>query len=352
MPERRGLSVALLSLERWDDIWRRNQHLASRLVTSGVASSLTFITPPTPGFQLREERWTPMPGITVVTPPLVIPRTYGGHAVLGRWIRRATAYADVLWINDPVAGSALRPSGRPMTYDVTDDWRSMPQPAGDLRRIIAAEDHLARAARTVVCSAVLQQRWHDRYGIDATLVPNGVDVEAIRTAPHRELPGRGPHAVYAGTLHPNRIDQHLLEELAERWPGTLHLVGPNSLDAGCLDRLAALGAVVVGPVPSTEVPSWLNGADVLVCPHKVDDFTKSLDAIKAHEYLATDRPVVATPTSGFPAIAARGLTLAPAASFVDAALAAIGTGPFPREVAADWDDRAEAFAATLTMPPT
>lgn len=352
MGEPRGHSVALLSLERWDEIWRRNQHLASRLVTSGAASSLKFITPPTPGLQLRAEGWTPMPGVTVLTPPLVVPRRYGGHAALGMWIRRVTAAADVLWVNDPVAGSSLRPRGRPMTYDVTDDWRSLPQPPGDLRRIVTAEDGLARTARTVVCSPVLQERWRGRYGIEATLVPNGVDIEAIRQAPPRRLTGAGPHAVYVGTLHPNRIDEHLLAELAERWPGTLHLVGPNSLSASCQARLAALGVDPVGPVPSTEVPSWLNGADVLVCPHLVDDFTLSLDAIKAYEYVATDRPVVATPTSGFPSLVAEGLVVASAGSFVDAAIAAVGSGPFDRDVAVDWDERAAAFADVLLSRQT
>ena len=44
-------------------------------------------------------------------------------------------------------------------------------------------------------------------------------------------------------------------------------------------------------------------ADVLVCPHRVDSFTLSLDAIKSFEYVASGRPVVATPTSGFQALA-------------------------------------------------
>src|SRR5580765_6228635 len=105
--------VVVLSLEPWDDVWRRNQHFASRLVTSGRASSLTFITPPVGGFAMRSQRWSPLPGVTVATPPLIFPRRYGGHAVLGAWLRRETADADLLWVNDPVAGAALEPRGRP-----------------------------------------------------------------------------------------------------------------------------------------------------------------------------------------------------------------------------------------------
>lgn len=339
--------MAVLSLERWDEIWRRNQHLASRLVSSGVARSLLFITPPTPGLRIRAKRWSPMPGVTVVTPPLVVPRRYGGHAVLGAWLRRATAGADVLWVNDPVAGAALRPGARPIVYDVTDDWRSMPQPAGDLRRIVAAEDQLASSARTVVCSAALRDRWRDRYGIEPALVPNGVDVAAIQHAACRALSGPAPHAVYVGTLHENRIDLHLLDELAQRWPGTVHLIGPNNLDPERVESLTAQGVDIVGPVASQEVPSWLTNADVLICPHAVNDFTLSLDAIKAYEYLATNRPVVATPTSGFQVLEAAGLVVVSAYDFVGAAVRAVGADSRAREVA-DWDERATAFAAILT----
>jgi hypothetical protein len=95
------------------------------------------------------------------------------------------------------------------------------------------------------------------------------------------------------------------------------------------------------------VPSWLVAADVLICPHVVDDFTMSLDAIKAHEYLATDEPIVATATSGFQSIAAPGLTVAGSTAFVAGVRATAGTGPFVRPTPPSWDERAAQFAAVL-----
>src|SRR4051812_30685158 len=55
--------VALLSLEPWDEVWRRNQHLASQLVAQDLASHLVFVEPPAlrPAPVRR-----PLPGITVV----------------------------------------------------------------------------------------------------------------------------------------------------------------------------------------------------------------------------------------------------------------------------------------------
>jgi glycosyltransferase involved in cell wall biosynthesis/GT2 family glycosyltransferase len=339
--------IALLSPEPWDDVWRRNQHVASRLVRSGRLASLLFVNPPDPGLALRSVRHRPEPGIEVVTPPLLFPRRFGGHRLLAAWLRRATADADLWWVNDPVAGDGAREPGRPAVYDVTDDWRELDQPEADRRRIIRAEDRLARAARTVVCSPTLADRWRQRYAVEATLVGNGVDVAAIRSAEKIPLPGSGPHLVYVGTAHPNRIDVALLLGLVDEGPGTLHLVGPDSLDEHTRRRLDAGGTRRHGPVPSSEVPTWLASADVLVCPHLVNEFTLSLDAIKSYEYLATTVPVVATRSSGFESAAAPGLTVVDADGFVAAVRKAVGTGPHNRESPPDWDQRATEFAAVL-----
>lgn len=343
-----GARVALLSLEPWDDVWRRNQHLATRLVRDGVIGDLIFVEPPRRGLALRAARRPALPGITVVTPPLVVPRRCGGHAVLALWLRRLLRDVDLLWVNDPVAGVGALTEGVRAVYDVTDDWRSMPQAPRDRARLVAAEDVLARRATTVVCSTMLADRWGERYGIHPTVVRNGVDTEAIRAAVPVPLDRAAPHAVYVGTLHANRIDVGLVEDLARTWPGTVHLVGPDALDPEARRQLEAAGVNLPGPVTSSGVASWLVSADVLICPHVVDDFTLSLDAIKSHEYLATDRPVVATASSGFQSIAAPGLAVVGRSSFVDAVVAATSNDRAAREWSVDWDVRTAEFGRVLT----
>jgi glycosyltransferase involved in cell wall biosynthesis len=138
---------------------------------------------------------------------------------------------------------------------------------------------------------------------------------------------------------------------AEALPiGQVHLVGPDSLSAVSRDRLQSNPRITLhGSVLASEVPSWLTAFDVLISPHVVSQFTLSLDAIKAYEYLATDRPVVATPTSGFQNLAGPGLFVK-TDDFADAVrLAAEVRESFQRDVP-DWDDRAVQFAAALTRP--
>ena len=104
--------VVLISLEAWDDVWRRNQHLASRLPTLGLADHVTFVNP---------ARWSdvaeysPVPGVTVITPRRRIPKRLGGLRVVATSLKlKVTRHCDTLWINDPNDGClAVTPSTAP-----------------------------------------------------------------------------------------------------------------------------------------------------------------------------------------------------------------------------------------------
>ena len=349
---------ALISLEPWDDVWRRNQHLAVELVRQGLITSLVFVEPLRFGrFQAFPTR-VPVPGITVASPTLTVPKRAGGYRVAAAAARRGLlAGVDLLWVNDPQFGVHCLGAGGRAVYDVTDDWRSFSFPSRVRRRIVRAEDRLAVRAGTVVCSEVLRERWQDRYGVEAAVVRNGTDPELWQAAVPRQLPGPAPHVGYVGTLHEQRLDVELVLSLA-RDPrvGTVHLVGPDALDEESRARLAAEPAVRLhGPVPAAEVPSWTVAMDVLVSPHLVNDFTLSLDAIKSHEYLASGRPVVATPTSGFQRLTAAGLAVVPAGRQADAVAAAVAAPVTAhrsqgRPADASWAARAREFAAAAGIP--
>ena len=351
------MKVALVSLEPWNEVWRRNQHLASELLAQGLVDDLVFVEPMVrrPGPDLTR---TPEPGVLVVQPRTPVPRSLGGLRITGRRIaRRFLRDIDVLWVNDPSLGVHCLRVGTPTVYDVTDDWRMAGFPRRIVRRIVAAEDRLAGSARTVVCSTVLQERWQARYGFRPSVVHNGVDARLWQDAQPRSVPGAAPHVGYIGTLHEHRLDVALVEALAAAPEvGSVHLVGPNHLPGEVIARLERTpGVRLHGPVPAADVPSWMLAMDVLVSPHRISPFTLSLDAIKAYEYAVAGRPVVATPTSGFTSGA--GTTLAAPAGFVDACRQAC------REVAASprttppadldalsWAGRAREFRAVLRPP--
>ncbi|MHA3704362.1 glycosyltransferase [Jatrophihabitans sp. YIM 134969] len=338
--------VGVLSLEPWDDVWRRNQHLVAALLATGLVGDVVFVEPPA---ARRPRRFRPRPGVEVVRPPLLLPRRLGGLRFAALLLRSGPLRrAELLWVNDAPLGVHLLRGRRPVVYDVTDDWRTATMDPRPLARLVAAEDELTRRATVVVCSDELRERWRQRYGTSPAVVRNGVDVEAYRTARPRPLTGPGPHVGYVGSLHGDRLDVELVQALAARVaPGTVHLVGPDHFSTEDRNRLEATdGVVLEGAVPARDVPGWTLGMDVLICPHRITPFTRSLDAIKAHEYLASGRPVVATATSGFDRLDPRpGLWVGTPEGFVEAVVAAVDA-PVAGEVGPPpaWTDRAREFA--------
>jgi teichuronic acid biosynthesis glycosyltransferase TuaH len=338
-------TVAVISLEQWDEVWRRNQHLASRLLVLGLADHVIYVNPAS---RAGAGSFSPLPGITVVSPRRSLPKRLGGLWVSARSLRKTiTTGCDTLWINDPTTGAFLTPHPR-AAYDVTDDWRTADLIDREQRRLVAAEDKLTRQARVIVCSEVLRERWHQRYAVDAVIVRNAVDVCSIHKATPRILGNGGPHIGYVGTLHDERLDVELVLATADRINGgTVHLVGPNSLSDSTRASLTSHPKVILhGSVPTSEVPSWLMAFDVLIAPHRVNQFTLSLDAIKSYEYLATDKPIVATPTSGFQELEAAGLVVTSEEFATAVERAAHSDEVFQRDVP-DWDDRTREFATVL-----
>lgn len=320
-----GHDLVVASLEPWDEVWRRNQHLLAGLLRADPALRVLLLEPPadplhdlrrgarvSPGRRLRaigpDEGGAPG-RLWALRPTKWLPRRVDPLGDLRRArgvqgvARRLGMAAPLLWVNDPAAATLLEATGWPALYDVTDDWLLASRSPRQTATLRAQEQVLlTRCAEVTVCSPALAAAKGALRPV--TLVPNGVDVARYRARADRPpaLP-EGPCAVYVGTAHPDRMDVKLCVELAARLTaagcGTLVLVGPVLLESADVVRLERAGARLLGPRPSAQVPGYLQHADVLVVPHLVDDFTDSLDPLKLYEYLAVGRPVVSTPVAGF-----------------------------------------------------
>jgi teichuronic acid biosynthesis glycosyltransferase TuaH len=340
--------VALLSLEPWDSTWRRNQHLASELVAQEFVDEIVFVEPPQ---RTARRAFRPQPGIRVTRPRIVVPQRAGGLRLVAAALRaREVKDAPMVWVNNAWLGVHFLSRRLSVIYDVTDDWRTSNMAARTIRSLVRAEDRLTKHAQVVVCSDVLRERWQERYAVSPPVVQNAVDLSALRAAKPRSLDGPGPHVGYIGTLHGERLDIDLVVALArDQRIGTVHLVGPDSLRPDERAILSAESAVRLhGAVPADKVPEWLVSLDVLICPHVVSPFTLSLDGIKAHEYLASGKPVVATPTSGFQDMrAVSGFAVVAGAEFVHAVARSNGQVVAPGSRGVSWAERAREFAAIL-----
>ena len=363
-------SLVVCSLEPWGTVRRRIRILVDELVALEPRMRVLYVVPAfdvphemrrgaarsRPGRRLEQVH----PQVHVLRPRKWLPRSLGPGAdrLLGRQLARTAEdlglVAPLLWVNDAAYARFSVASGWPIIYDVTDDWLLAPLAPRRLERLKADDALLvARSDAVVVCSLDLARSRGRTRPVD--LIPNGVDVDRFRRPYQRpaDLPG-GPIALYVGTLHEDRVDLELVHDLARARPELqIVLVGPDDLPAAKTARLAALPSVhLLGAKPYDEVPAYLQHADLVIVPHRVNPFTESLDPIKAYECLAAERPTVATPVAGF-----RGLgppvVIAPRETFVAAvgsALAkgvpAAGTAPSAPALPT-WRERAEAMDAVM-----
>ncbi|UIP59987.1 glycosyltransferase [Agromyces marinus] len=366
--------LVVLSLERWDQVWRRNQHLVAGLLRTDPGLRVLFVEPaadPVHDLASRRRPGTgqgvtevgdPAPGrLWTYRPTKWLPRRFDARAdarLADGVVRAATSLGmehPLLWINDPGAVELAERTGWPTLYDITDDWLAADRSESERARTAATEARLLEVAReVVVCSPELARRKGATRPV--TLIPNGVDAAAYRRPAARptDLPA-GRTALYLGTAHPDRIDVALCEEtarvLAAAGGGTLVLVGPNLLGEAATARLEAAGVVLLGPRPSADVVGYLQHADVLIVPHVVTPFTDSLDPIKLYEYQAVGRPVVSTPVAGFRDVADARVTVAERDAFPAVVGAAVATASaFPHGAdgpASDWSERVRAMAEVL-----
>ncbi len=320
--------LIFVSLENWDDIWRRNQFLCSRLAGRHPDARILFVG--LPRNLLREWRQgrrrarrrpaeTTVPGspnITLTHAWEILPNRFR----LGRWFNQFLARrhlqalasklalrAPVLWLNAHDAAHLAGHLGESaVIYDVTDDWSQVSQPPARKWRTVREDERLCRRADAViVCSDAL---WQSKTALSrhVHLVPNGVDaLHYAGDSPQAKPPGaglwRGKILGYTGTLHGDRLDVELVRRLASILgnTGSLVLIGPDHLSAAERERLRLPNIFLTGAVPYTRLPEYMRLFEACIVPHRVTPFTESLNPIKLWEYLALGKPIIATRVAGF-----------------------------------------------------
>jgi teichuronic acid biosynthesis glycosyltransferase TuaH len=321
--------VIFVSMENWDEVWRRNQFLCASMarrhpnrkilfvgLSRDVSNSIRRLS-----FAALAPATYSVPGfanITVTHPVKAMPASIGIGRLFNQFSFRrhvrnvATRMGlrrPVLWLNPHYALHMVGRMGESaVIYDVTDDWSMLSQSPQSRRRVIKQDAALCRAAdAVVVCSERLRE-------MKSTLtdkvhrIPNGVDAAHY----YAVLDGQGPLPSeaerwprpvfgYTGTIHPDRIDIDLIEKVARSIKaGSMVLVGPNHLPPACQQRLARCDNVFLhSQIPYSQIPNYMRAFDVCITPHKVTPFTESLNPIKLWEYLAAGKPIVSTDVAGF-----------------------------------------------------
>jgi teichuronic acid biosynthesis glycosyltransferase TuaH len=317
--------LLFISLESWDEIWRRNQFLCAGISKRFPSAKILFVEPPRdisnhlrrgslePLYQQATQNPEGFPNITLFRPLKFWPNSlHSGRRWNERQAKRQIKQqmralgitSPLLWINShDSANLAGQMDERAVIYDITDDWTQFGSPRE--RKVTIAQDAALcrRADLTIVCSQALYDSRKNRCR-EILHLPNGVQLEHYQNlAQHRAKAPQYPGPVfgYTGTLHPERVDATLLEALAKAYPtGSVVLVGPNHFDAATREKLTNLKNVhFTGGVPYSQIPHYMAAFDVCIVPHLETPFTQSLNPLKLWEYLASGKPVASTNVAGF-----------------------------------------------------
>jgi glycosyltransferase involved in cell wall biosynthesis len=173
---------------------------------------------------------------------------------------------------------------------------------------------IRRADAVTATSEFLASVTLRRFGIEATVVPFGIDTSLFRPAGGRpeRSPGTAQRPLRIGFvkwLEPKYGAQDLVEALGllADLPFEAALVGDGPLRASLEARVGELGLAervhFLGRRPHSEIPDLLRGFDILVMPSREEAW-----GVAAAEASSTAIPVVATRVGGIPEVVADGET--------------------------------------------
>jgi glycosyltransferase involved in cell wall biosynthesis len=342
------IKLLFLSVNEWDNRWRRKQRLAYEFSRQPDVASVLHVNPPLPNSFLdvvrgrfqpgylgpgRHKHWQTLTGRMVAeadgvwsytgsskTLPLTrlaalrhsspLPRINRSLYVqlIRRHLRRLPGKRLVLWMYHPLQVDLIDafPERALLCYDWTDDWAEFDWlPVADRQELVAGNDCILRRADVVFAVseelfrralAVNPNSYRAPNATDISVLGDGVtDVVALELA---DLPR--PIIGYIGQIG-DKIDYNMLEQvIADRPNWSFVLVGNVWVSKRTIvDALAAQPNVyLMGQRAYAELGGFTRGFDVCILPHLRSSLTRSMDPIKLYDYLASGKPIVSTSVAG------------------------------------------------------
>lgn len=158
---------------------------------------------------------------------------------------------------------------------------------------------------SLVTSRMLQKDLESLSGKKVAYFPNAADFDLFKTAYGEQLPPPEdlkdiprPLIGYTGNIC-HRLDYNLIESICKGNPDkSIVLVGPRNHQGHTnidLDKIPNL--FFTGPKKIEQLPQYLAHFQLLILPFLCNEVTKSIYPLKINEYLASGKPIVATPFS-------------------------------------------------------
>jgi UDP-galactopyranose mutase len=300
--------LIVFSQTRWDFVFRRPQHLLSRLASRWQVAYVEEPVRCSGPAWLEVRRRGPQLSVLVPHTPLGAPGFHDEQlpllqGLLEDFLEGQRQSVAVAWLNTPMAlpcARALQPHC--IVYDCVADPAAQPGAPQLLRDREAALLDCATLVLTAGPSLYAAKR---NGCARAYCLPNAVDATHFATSSlrpddpqhleaHRlqgDLPR--PRLGYFGVID-ERLDLSLLADLAAGHPAwTLVMAGPVvGIDASRLPKAPNLHWL--GRQPYQRLPYLAAGWDLCLLPYVRNAFTRCFNPTQTLEYMAADKPVVST----------------------------------------------------------
>lgn len=170
--------------------------------------------------------------------------------------------------------------------------------AGEVQAIQGADFSFATARQ-------LQKDLQALSGKSVRYLPNAANFDSFKTAYEQDLPMPeelkslpGPIIGYTGNIC-HRTNYELLQKVCEAHSDkSVVMVGPrNHWKHTNIDLDAIPNLHFTGGKPIEALPAYLAHFDALILPFLCNEVTRSIYPLKINEYLASGKPVIATPFS-------------------------------------------------------
>ncbi len=306
--------VVVLSGVRWDFLWQRHQTLATLFARAGYPTVFVETTgianPAVTGSTLRKvasrirhsggERTFGQKNLAVYA-PLALPPTFELFRGVNRRFFVPRTVRDLLGMTgpDPVVVAyaptrttldlilGLRP--RAVLYDRADDYAYFP---GAPRDVANTERELLGLADLVSCTSEYLLRQVRPSRPDAFLSGPAVDYGRFALLQEENPGGEIGTVCFFGRVGQERTDLRALRAIAGAG-FEVRLLG--EVDRSARAILNVPGVQYGGAVPHEGLPASLAGVDAYLLPYEINNLTKGISPAKTYEYLATGKPVVASP---------------------------------------------------------
>jgi glycosyltransferase involved in cell wall biosynthesis len=207
----------------------------------------------------------------------------------------------VVWLNHPhQAHYASLFADKFVFYDCMDSWREF-NLGREKKLIEKEEDYILSIANAVFASSqLLLDRMKEKCK-QVYLIPNAAEVKHFAQAVNTKLPIppdlkvlKRPLIGYIGTVA-EWHDMELISFAARsKQDFNFVFIGPIGENADISECNGIPNIHFLGGKTYEILPNYLQHIDVCILPFRTGDFAASIDPVKAYEYLAAGKPVVAT----------------------------------------------------------